>query len=353
MTNAKANGDIGARVIQVMLSQGVATIPRNFEVYYAGISGTSPKLKADLLALGPNPTQKMIDDLGNRHFPERLGLSVVQKAQASISKQMDELQSNLINSKNSLNEFNGAIVSAGKRMQNDKVELSHAEFLSVCSMLFNNVKTAKVTNDHLLEHIGSESIALEASRNEIAEYKKLAYTDQLTGIGNRRAFDDVINTIYDKQNYDEWSLIIVDIDHFKKVNDNYGHPFGDRVLQMVAHEIKVNVRDAYISRYGGEEFAIILDGIPEDTVTMIAERVRLAVEKMPIQVGDRKFPGVTASLGICMSRDAENANDLIGKADKALYSSKKTGRNKATNWQSEVLSLSQRTGGARQMYKAG
>lgn len=352
MSNAKSNGDVGARVIQLMLNLGVATIPRNFEVYYAGLSGTLPKLKAELAALGPNPSQKTIDDIGNRYFPERIGLSVVQKAQANISKQMDDLQSNLLNSKHSLDEFSGAIVNAGRQITSDKVEMSREEFSTAINVLFNQMKTAKASNDGLIENITSNSLELEASRNELMEYRRMAFTDQLTGIGNRRAFDDVINSIYDKPNYDSWSLIIIDVDHFKKVNDNNGHPFGDRILQMVAKTIRTSVRDAHVSRFGGEEFAVILSDVPEDTVMMIAERIREAVERMSIIVGDRKFPGVSISLGVCMSRDADNANDLISKADDALYQSKRTGRNKTTAWEPDAFTVSRKTGGGRQMYKA-
>lgn len=353
MSNAKSNGDVGARVIQVMLSQGVATIPRNFEVYYAGLSGTSPKIKTELAALGPNPTQKMIDEVGNRHFPERIGLSVVQKAQSSVYKQMNDLQASLQNNSESLTRFNDVVENAERHISQHQTDASGQMMLKLVSHLLSNMSVARVSNESLIEHIASESIALEASRHEMAEYRKMAFTDQLTGIGNRRAFDEVINAIYDKQNYDSWSLILMDVDHFKKVNDTYGHPFGDRILQMVAQQIKQNVRDAYVSRYGGEEFAVILDNVSHEKVLMISDRIRLAIEKMPIQVGERKYPNVTVSLGVCMSKDAENANDLISKADKALYASKRAGRNQTTAWHPETLTFSLETGGARQMYKAG
>ena len=121
--------------------------------------------------------------------------------------------------------------------------------------------------------IVDKSAELEKVKVTLEEYKKLADTDPLTQIWNRRAFDQAIARIYDSDKGRMFNaLILADIDRFKDVNDRYGHPVGDRILQLVADIIAHHcARGMFVARTGGEEFAIIADGLSEDGISRIAE----------------------------------------------------------------------------------
>jgi diguanylate cyclase (GGDEF)-like protein len=136
-----------------------------------------------------------------------------------------------------------------------------------------------------------------------------------------------------------FSLVVVDVDQFKSFNDHYGHLAGDRVLESIAYMIKQSVRTGDVpSRFGGEEFTILLPGANKPTAWLVAERLRLAIAGMVVP-WDPPLPQVTISLGIAaFNKDtAISADALIRQADEALYRSKEEGRNRSTTWRSGLL----------------
>ena len=344
MTNKRANNDLGLVVIHNMVKNGIATLPRNYELYYNAFSGNYPDLKKKVFLLGQNPSQSEIDELADQFFPERTGASVVQKAGNRMGKQVESLQKEVKNQTNHLSSFAAAVEDA-------KIDLNKENAISALTVLLQ--AAGHIQEDFLdsEKRLNSHKVALEFAQQEIADWKTKAYTDKLTRLKNRASFDETIHAIYEKNETSRYSLILFDIDHFKRVNDTYGHPFGDRILQLVAECTKQNVRDSFVARYGGEEFAIILGGVSAANVEMICNRLRLSIEQMTVQSGNRPFKGITISLGSCMAADADNPMDLIQKADQALYASKNSGRNRATQWNYAAFTPDQTTGGALKMYR--
>ena len=169
-------------------------------------------------------------------------------------------------------------------------------------------------------------------RNMLDKSVSLAYTDPLTGIYNRRYMDSHLDRKIMEigETNKPVSVMMLDIDHFKKVNDTYGHGAGDEVLKGVAGRIDGGIRDFdLLARYGGEEFVVIMPSTPADDALMVAERLRKRLEREPFAVSESDEPlAVTASIGVATTRDAnETAEALLGRADKALYQAKDAGRN--------------------------
>ncbi|MGA3221775.1 MAG: GGDEF domain-containing protein, partial [Acidimicrobiales bacterium] len=162
-----------------------------------------------------------------------------------------------------------------------------------------------------------------------AEVARLAASDPLTGLANRRALTtalarEVARSVRTKE---PLSLAILDIDFFKKINDTYGHVAGDDVLREVADAMATSVRDVdLVARYGGEEFAIVLPTCPSDGALIVVERVRAAVAALAT------VAKVTVSAGIATATGAgtADAERLMADADEALYASKRAGRDRAT-----------------------
>jgi len=163
------------------------------------------------------------------------------------------------------------------------------------------------------------------------EIKQLAFTDGLTGLYNHRRFQERLEEeIKRAERYGEpLSLILLDIDHFKKVNDTYGHPAGDAVLKKLAALIRKTVREIdFPARYGGEEFALIILKSKAKDAEKIAERLRKTVQKRVIKTESTEI-SVTLSLGIASyPDDATTREELIERADQALYKAKHSGRNR-------------------------
>ncbi|WP_397453017.1 diguanylate cyclase [Pseudomonas sp. NA-150] len=161
----------------------------------------------------------------------------------------------------------------------------------------------------------------------------LSSTDRLTGLYNRGHWEESLKNEYARhRRYDSAaSLVMFDIDHFKRINDTYGHQAGDHVIQRVADSVREHIRDVDIAgRYGGEEFAVLLPGTPKAGGRVFAERLRKAVEAQEVLHDGQKIR-CTISLGVAdLSQPTADYKQLIERADQALYSSKGNGRNQVT-----------------------
>jgi len=167
---------------------------------------------------------------------------------------------------------------------------------------------------------------LEEANQELV---KVSITDKLTGIFNRLKLDQVISDeiARSERYHSPFSIILVDIDHFKSVNDTYGHLTGDKVIVKIAELLSLHSRqNDIVGRWGGEEFVVVLPGSSLQSATQVAEKLREAI-------ADTQFPEVgrkTASFGLASYLEKDNPASLISRADKALYMSKNNGRNRVT-----------------------
>ncbi len=178
-------------------------------------------------------------------------------------------------------------------------------------------------------------VALEAKdlqkrleeEKKVTELQKKCQYDGLTGLYNRETFETIYRELYTnfKEENRDLSILMLDIDNFKQVNDCYGHQFGDKILKKVADKVKINVRkNDIVARYGGEEIIIILVEIDELEASVIAERIRDSIETLRLE-----GVGVTISIGISNLKKDHHSNkdELIFIADKCLYRAKKVGKN--------------------------
>ncbi len=161
------------------------------------------------------------------------------------------------------------------------------------------------------------------------DIEEMATIDKLTGLYNRQAFDMLFDSlILDlKRVPDELSLLLLDIDHFKKINDEHGHLAGDAVLKHIARLIISRLRETDIKcRWGGEEFILLLKGCDLETAVNMAEELRLGIMNHPL-ILDGKNLAVTVSVGVAVFHQKDDRDELIRRADKALYAAKANGRN--------------------------
>ncbi len=186
-------------------------------------------------------------------------------------------------------------------------------------------------NERLQEQLATAEVRLQRQSEELETQVAVARTDALTSLHNRRAFDHELN-----RRFAEWqrrktafSLLMVDVDHFKKFNDLHGHQAGDQVLRDVAKALSQTMREMdLVARYGGEEFAIILPVTSLADAAIAAERARAAVEASITRFAGNELR-VTTSLGVSQIAAGETTERLVQRADEGLYAAKKAGRNRA------------------------
>ncbi|VAW90954.1 hypothetical protein MNBD_GAMMA23-1563 [hydrothermal vent metagenome] len=188
-------------------------------------------------------------------------------------------------------------------------------------------------SDEVVQQLAKELIAVkreaEALREQLEKKRLQATHDTLTRIPNRLAYDEWISQEHDRfTKYNTpFVLMVWDVDFFKRVNDEFGHQAGDKVLRIIAQMLSENIRDAdFVARYGGEEFVVVLPGTLLTAAMKIAENIRKGIEACAFHFRDKPVK-VTASAGICEIRDNESVQMLFERADKALYKAKDNGRN--------------------------
>ena len=187
--------------------------------------------------------------------------------------------------------------------------------------------TKKQEKDSII--IDSLTYKVKAMNEELASAKEKVLIDGLTQISNRKAFDNKMSNAFKNKSkeIDPFTLAMVDIDFFKQINDEYGHTVGDDVLRKVAKTIKEAFRsNDFVSRYGGEEFAIIIKRIDMHYIQDICERLRASVEAMDIKIDNGTVP-ISISIGIAFCNQSDTPKTLINRADRALYLAKHSGRN--------------------------
>ncbi len=183
----------------------------------------------------------------------------------------------------------------------------------------------------LSSRMRNDNSALIESMNLMQEFEYAASVDGLTGMHNRRWLHDAFARQLFRCQKDgrDMSLIMMDVDNFKSVNDQYGHLTGDQVLCTVARIVSHQLRPGdLLARFGGDEFSLLLPGSSASQAVLVAERLRSAVSTASIPVhGDRGMISVSISLGVAQAKAGDTLENLIGTADAALYSAKREGRN--------------------------
>lgn len=176
--------------------------------------------------------------------------------------------------------------------------------------------------------------------SEIKRLQNLVYFDELTGLHNRRGFLEAAQAIFKAVSYGRtelerrvsfnipFSVVFLDIDNFKSINDTYGHDVGDVVLKKVSESLKKHQRSSDVyGRLGGEEFVFALIGAETNAAKAVAEKLRKEIENMELETNGKKL-NITASLGIITYTDEKSLEELIKKADKAMYEAKQQGKNR-------------------------
>jgi diguanylate cyclase len=208
-----------------------------------------------------------------------------------------------------------------------------AEVLEIASEIIRETSRFIDATQSFEENLRDTTSEIDQLKSELVAARQQAFNDALTGLRNRRGFDNALEeTITDSmKKHSPMCLLLIDIDHFKNVNDTHGHLVGDKVLRGLSKLLVNKMRgNDVLSRYGGEEFAVILPNTPITGAFTVAENLRLSAQKLRltnVKTGNR-LTDVTISTGVACYRNGENTEDFINRCDKALYRAKHLGRNK-------------------------
>lgn len=213
----------------------------------------------------------------------------------------------------------------------DNLEMADdASLGEIKAMLVHEIDKVVTTNEFLKRQLIMAQNGMASQQKEIETLKSTVRVDSLSQLPNRAAFDERLKEAMYRleRTHEAFSLLMLDIDFFKRLNDTNGHVAGDKVLKGIAKKIKECLRqDDFVARYGGEEFVAILPATPSEEALAVAERIRHSIENA-IFVVDGKSLSVTISGGVALCSSSCEADKLIAIADRAMYESKRKGKNR-------------------------
>lgn len=319
------------QTIPLMLKHKISAIPTNYALWYTYVSNELPELKAALDEVLDNNMQLSeikTKELYRHYLAETEEVSAWELRQ-SLEAMMVELSQSLKDTRSETTSFKNTMDSCVDDLAKvEKEGLSVEEVMALVRNLVKdtqNIRRSTISFNAALTEAQNE---IETLRAQLEQSQQQALYDALTGLCNRRYFDEELATQALTPNL---CLILVDLDHFKKINDNYGHVMGDLVLKATAKKLQATCRDgAQAFRFGGEEFAIIVPNSNFAKARSMAESMRTAIQK--IGVKDKRsgetLGDISASLGVAILTKGMNPLALIEKADKQLYEAKRLGRNR-------------------------
>jgi diguanylate cyclase len=307
--------------------------PRNYEVWYTYATGYNPALNQTInesLERSGTLTGADMEQIYDTYLsPTRL-TDRIDTVGSQIVDEIEQVMAMIDAAVGSATNYTESLASATKSLGSAK---DRDGLRAIVENLVRATKDMEQNNQRLEEslkaskqEINQLQVNLEAVRNE-------SLTDPLTSLANRKYFDQALDRALGQSasSGEPISLLLTDIDHFKKFNDTFGHLTGDQVLRLVALSVKQNVKGQdTAARYGGEEFAIILPATPLRSALTVADHVRRAVmtkELMKRSTGEH-LGRVTVSIGVATSHRGESAQSLIERADACLYTAKRCGRNR-------------------------
>jgi diguanylate cyclase len=304
----------------------ISPTPENFRLWYMYHSGSSQALREELDARVAEGRPLGPDDLAALHArhcleePQAVALDMVAR---QIEASLEEGLALLTGAGADAERYGAALADAGQAIAAGSPALAE-----VLGRLLADTQELCRRSHAVAERLRERADESHQLRLALEEARRAAQTDALTGLPNRRGFDDSMANLL--QGEGPLSLAVLDIDHFKAVNDTYGHAAGDVVLRGVARVLRAGLAAGeWPARVGGEEFAVVLPGAGQEEARTRGEALRRAVAGIDFLAGAEgaRF-SVTVSLGVAEHRRGEAAEALIARADTALYTAKRRGRDR-------------------------
>lgn len=325
--------NFASKAISRLRADEVPPVPQNFEVWYVYYANVNPKLRDEIneiLLDQEKITERDCQDLYEKYLNFGHERETYQRAGDQINATLHDVSNLMQSVRDTTGQFTGTLKTATGKLA--KVAVPD-DIKDILATITKETEHMMAYNGELEKRLDQSSMMMGELKRDMERIRRQAVTDGLTGLANRKAFDEQIGRICrdSSKNGLIFSLIMMDIDHFKAFNDTYGHQVGDQVLRLVSMTLINEVKGQDMAaRYGGEEFAIILPGTNINAARAVAENLRKSVEKKEVinrSTGDN-LGQITVSLGVAQFYGgAETSEDLIRRADVALYSAKNKGRN--------------------------
>ncbi len=329
--------NVARKVLPFLGERGIPATPQNYMIFYTYFESNLSRVKKivdDELALNrpwDEETSRRIFDL---LFSDEVNLGW-RELNERLANQLKDVTEDIIEETSATAEM---AEETGVRLDSTLIEAravrSIEQMTSLLDAIASDVGQVGQASRSLGQTLKEKGAELDEALQALEEVEHLALTDELTGLGNRRAWEARLKEEFHRHRRygTECAVLMMDLDDFKPINDEHGHLVGDQVLHKIGSLILSLLRESdFGARYGGEEFACLLVNADLDKAFVVAERLRRAVELARIETG-RKTISLTASLGVARFReDDPDPRAAVDRADQALYAAKAKGKNQTVS----------------------
>ena len=318
-----------------MIKYGVPPTPTNYCVWYSYMAKSIAALNREIderIALQKGFDWQVNQELFERYFGVNVESAEVRKSGHALKQTMGKMLLRLDAAGADAAAFGETLVQVHGSLKTVPV-VEGSKVQAVVHRLSGATSDMVKRNRDLESELRKSTDEISTLQDRLEQARREAFTDALTGIGNRRCFDMALVEHGERAAGGdlELCLLLVDIDHFKRFNDSYGHRIGDQVLKVVGGKLREMSRDSDVAaRYGGEEFALLMVDAPFEAAMRRADVLREALASNYLRnkaTGDL-YGQITVSIGVAKFRMTDNVESFIGRADAALYEAKSSGRNR-------------------------
>ena len=321
------------KAIPLMVQHNIPPNPLNYALWYTYVSDRVPELNLQLdktlSTYGTCPT--MLSEQLFREHMIKDEINGAEDIQASLISLINNLYDDAGHTAKQTADFHSVLEESLVSLQKQEDGELSLPIDSIIHALSTHTKSISETARLFQKRMQAAQGEIQALKEELNKTRQDARVDPLTNLFNRRAFDsELAQLVGNKNSHVISSFVLIDIDHFKRFNDTYGHLMGDKVLQYVGKLLKDICQEPMLPvRYGGEEFAVLMPGTTIDAAAEIAEKVREKIQA--IRIKQKKsgeiISSITASFGVSQYQHGESSEQLIERTDNALYKAKDCGRN--------------------------
>ena len=320
------------KAVPLMMQNHVAATPANYALWYTYVDNAIPEMNQELddiienYGLCPPAAGKQLYD----SFVASRSETDMKELKANVEVLVNQVASSMTDTLSDTSHFSDVIDKSFENLERfEDQAMSIEDVTKVVRQLISESKEIRNSTSFLNTQLETAANEIQRLKEQLAEVQQDALFDGLTSLYNRRSFDNDISVLCEAEQ--TMCLILADVDHFKNLNDTYGHLFGDAVLKGIAKRFQLSSRDGiHAYRYGGEEFAFIVPNKQLRIARQFADSLRRSVEKLSVK--DRRsgesIGSITASFGVAELQPGESPEALIERVDKLLYEAKQLGRNR-------------------------